>query len=312
MYEIQSARDPSAIERATDLYRNLLKRQPAAADARLQLAKMLEWRGKYAASLLELDRLPSSLRDTPLALSLRCADLAVAGNLSGAGRVAADLLRIHETNENDVNAILPALTTSKAYLVIVQLLEGLMRSQTLSAGALQQLAFAYEKLGQFKQARNTLESVAAQNPKSVEPLLLLARVAYQQHDREGALSYLAHARDLDPKNAAVHFFFGIVSIELDLPIEAKKSLGKALDLDPGNPAYNYARGAVELQGPAAWNAIPYFQKYIAARPDDPRGHFALGVAEFASHNYDAAAKEMESVARGIRKRPPGLSTFLAV
>jgi tetratricopeptide (TPR) repeat protein len=87
-----------------------------------------------------------------------------------------------------------------------------------------------------------------------------------------------------------------VCIELNLPVEAKKSLQKAVELEPANPDYNYARGSVELQGKAAWDAIPYFRKYVAARPNDPRGHFALGVAEFGSKDYQAAAAEMTRVA----------------
>lgn len=168
---------------------------------------------------------------------------------------------------------------------------------------------AYEKQGQLADARRILESLAARDPASEKALEALADVAYKQHDLEGALGYLAHARDMDPKNASVHFFFGIVCIELNLPSEAKKSLQKALDLEPGNPEYNYARGSVELQGRAAWNAIPYFNRYVAARPDDPSGHFALGVAEFASEDYESAKTEMARVAHD-RQTAAGAEYFL--
>jgi tetratricopeptide (TPR) repeat protein len=169
------------------------------------------------------------------------------------------------------------------------------------AGAYLNLARACEMLSAndpdaLNRARHALEQVLPLEPKDPAPLMELGRIAEKQKDLKGALAYLAHARDLKPDYAPVHFFFGIVCIELNLPLEAKKSLQKALDLDPNNPPYNYARGAVELQGSSGWLAIPYFKKYVAARPEDPRGHFALGVAEFTGHDYDASAKQMNLIA----------------
>jgi tetratricopeptide (TPR) repeat protein len=153
------------------------------------------------------------------------------------------------------------------------------------------------------------EQLAGLIQQRAAALLDLARTAQQQKDFQGALSYLAHARDLTPDAAPVHFFFGIVCIELDLPVEAKKSLQKALDLDPANPTYNYARGSVELQGRSAWQAIPFFQKFVAASPNDPRGHFALGVAEFSSQDYESAEKEM-NFAAAARETAAGAEYFL--
>lgn len=161
---------------------------------------------------------------------------------------------------------------------------------------LRALAAAYERRGQLSEARSRLEQLAEADAANQAPLMELARIAEREQDLKGALAYLAHARSLNPNYAPVHFFFGIVCIELNLPVEAKKSLDQALKLDPENATYNYARGAVELQGRSGWQAIPYFKKFIAARPDDPRGHFALGVAEFASQDYDASSKQMSMIA----------------
>lgn len=48
----------------------------------------------------------------------------------------------------------------------------------------------------------------------------LARVADKQTDYTGALGYITHARDLDPRNPAIHFFFGMVSMKENLLEEA--------------------------------------------------------------------------------------------
>jgi tetratricopeptide (TPR) repeat protein len=307
--EMLSAKDPGALTRAIVQYRHLLKLQPDASAVRLQLAKLLEQEKEFAASLKELDALAPVDRRKALAISLRTADLVSLGRNREAEQTAEALRKAPDLDEDVVSAVLPALVKSKADSIVILMLDLVGQRQQLSYSSLRQLAVAQERCGQFSEARTTLEKMVSANPANPAPLMELARIAEKENDLRGALGYLAHARDLDPNYAPVHFFFGVVCIELNLPIEAKKSLQKALDLDPGNAIYNYARGSVELQGRAAWQAIPYFKKFVAAKPDDPRGHFALGVAEFASQDYESSAKELDSVANN-KETAAGAQYFL--
>jgi tetratricopeptide (TPR) repeat protein len=307
--EMRGGSEPGALDRAIAQYRKLLTLEPASREVRIQLAKLLEKRGAYQASLEELAVLPSGDRTSGLAVSLRCADLASLGRSKEGEEAAQTLPRTSDLDEQVVEAVLPALLKSKADSIVIQMLSLVGQRQQLSYVNLEQLATAYERCGQLAEARVTLEKMAPADPNNPAPLMELARVARKQNDLNGALGYLAHARDLKPDYAPVHFFFGIVCIELDLPLEAKKSLQKALDLDPQNAVYNYARGSVELQGRAAWQAIPYFKNFVAAEPNDPRGHFALGVAEFASQDYESAGKEMNSAATN-KETAAGAQYFL--
>ena len=88
----------------------------------------------------------------------------------------------------------------------------------------------------------------------------------QAGDPKGALGYLAHARELEPTNAAVHFLFGIVCVELNLGAEAYESLAKAVALAPHDPDVNYAMGAVSLHRHEPSEALPYFEAYVRLRP----------------------------------------------
>jgi tetratricopeptide (TPR) repeat protein len=130
----------------------------------------------------------------------------------------------------------------------------------------------------------------------VPVLLDLARVADKAGDHQGALGYLAHARSLEPRNAAVHFLFGVVCVEMDLVAEAYESLKKAISLQPENAAINYMMGAVSLHRHEPAEAIPFFAKYVQLAPDDPRGRFALGVAYFRASDFDASRRELTAVA----------------
>ncbi|MDQ2841090.1 MAG: tetratricopeptide repeat protein [Acidobacteriota bacterium] len=307
--EMLSVTEPEAINRAIAQYRRLLKLRPESNTVRLQLSKLLERRGEYATSLKELNGLPGSDRRGALAISLRCADLTGVGRSREAETTALSLRGSSGLDEQVIDTVLPALVKNKADPIAILLLELVDQRRQLSYENRLQLSDAYARCGRLPDARRTLEKIVSDDPTNAAPLLQLARIAEKQNDLNGALEYLAHARDLNPNYAPVHFFFGVVCIELDLPLEAKKSLQKALDLDPENPAYNYARGSVELQGRAGWQAIPYFKKFVAAQPNDPRGHFALGAAEFASQDYELAAQEMTSVANDTETRA-GAEYFL--
>jgi Flp pilus assembly protein TadD len=121
-------------------------------------------------------------------------------------------------------------------------------------------------------------------------------VADEQKDYTGALGYLAHARDIEPDNASIRFFWGIVCVEENLAEEAYQALKKAVTLDPRNAYYNYAMGIVTMQRTDASEAIPYLKKYCELKPNDPRGRLALGAAYFNSRDDELAAKILSAVA----------------
>ena len=161
--------------------------------------------------------------------------------------------------------------------------------------SLRQLVIADEQAHRPAEAREALEQLALLDPKNTAHLLELARLADASKDYEGALGYLAHARDLTPRDPQVHFLFAEVAMEMDLVMQAQASLGEALALQPNNPAYNYAMGFVTLQTRGGANAIGYFQKFVAAYPDNPKGHYALGIAYYASGDYAKSKTEMHAV-----------------
>jgi Flp pilus assembly protein TadD len=262
--------------------------KPGDPEARFSLASIYEQQGKYADSLRELGQ----LGDAP-ALLLKCADLAALHRLPEAVATARQLRGAADFTEADLSPLLPKFESHPA--LAVALIEALDARGAASPATLRPLVIAYEQGKRWSDARRTLERLASAEPANPQHLLELARVACQIHDFEGALGYLGHARDLTPADARVHFLFGMILVELKLPLDARKSLEKALALDPRNPEYNYAMGSVILNARDAASAIPYFRAYVEARPGDPKGHFALGVADYVGGDYDQCRAEMQSV-----------------
>lgn len=296
LYQDHSATDPAALRNALDTYQALLRYQPAHGEALYQSAVLLRAQGEFPRSLEHIARLPPAQQRRAPVLAVRCADEAGLGHRVPADRAADALLAAADLAEADVLPILPVLFAHERAELAERLLEGVRTRGLASADGLQRLAGAYEAAGRLEAARETLEAAAAARPESVGILLDLGRVAQKAGDRRGALGYLAHARDLDPKNARIHFLFGMICVELDLGVEAYTSLKQAVELDPDNASVNYAMGAVSLHRRDPSEAVPYFKKYAALKPDDPRGPLSIGVAWFKGRDYDSARPALERAA----------------
>jgi tetratricopeptide (TPR) repeat protein len=293
----QSGGAASAIEKAITPYETIVSYEPAHVEANYQLAVLFEAQGSYGKSQTHLARLPEAAQRRAQALSVRCANLAGLGDPT-AGKAAQDLLGAADLSEPDVTAILPTLDRAGRADLAVVLLEGLAGKQLASPASLRQLGLAYERSGKLDNARTSFENAAPGFKDNLGPLLRdLARVAYKQKDYKGALGYLAHARDLAPGDASIHFFFGMACLEAELLLEARVALQKAVDLAPDQPYYNYALGAILSTQRNAGNAVPYLEKFLAMKPGDPRGRLMLGVALYRNADYDKARPELEAAAR---------------
>jgi tetratricopeptide (TPR) repeat protein len=295
-YQEHAGKIPQASQKALEAYQRLLKFEPDNVEAIYQSAFLLQLLGSFKSSLEHLARLPDQAQERSQALAVRCADYAALGERTRADLAAQELAQSADLAEADLIPLLPVLEKHHRPDLEIKLLAALAKRNPPSPSTLYKLGVLFENEEKYQQARETFEKVAQQEPNSVPLLVELARVANRQDDHKGALGYLAHARDLEPRNAAIHFFFGIVCVEENLAEEAYHSLKEAVTLDPFNAFYNYAFGAVAVQREEPSESIPYFKKYIELKPDDPRGRFLLGAAYFYSDDDEQAHKELERVA----------------
>lgn len=310
LYQEHANEDPAALQKALALYRELLTIDPSHAEALFQAAYLSACAGDWASSRAWLDRLPPELRERPQALAILAVDAAATGDRARAARAARAIASHPDLTEQDILAVVPALERAKDDGLTEQLFAELERRQLASALSLRQLGLASMRLGRLDPARHFLERAFSAGAPALPTLLDLARVAYKQKDFQGALGYLAHARDLDANNAQVHFLFGLSCVELNLGAEAFDALKKAVALAPENPYVNYAMGAVAIHRHEPSEALPYFETYVRLKPDDPRGRFALGAARFYSNDLEGARKDLALAARS-KDTAAGAYYFLA-
>jgi tetratricopeptide (TPR) repeat protein len=310
LYQEHAKEDPAAPQKALTVYGELLRVHPENDEARFQSAYLFASAGEWAASRALIDRLADAGRSTPQALAVLAVDLAGLADQTRAAQVATELLIHPDLAEEDITAVLPALERARADGLAERLLTGLAERGLASAHSLRQLGLIGLRAGQLGMAREVLErAMRSAGAPSAATLVDLARVAYKQTDFQGALAYLAQARDLDPGNAQIHFFFGIICVELNLGAEAYDALKQAASLAPENPYVNYALGAAAMHRRDPSEALPYFEKYVRLKPDDSRGRFALGAARFYTNEFDAARTDLQQAAR-VPETAAGAHYFL--
>ena len=288
LYQEDFPSDPLAPGKALAVYKKVLTYDGENQEANYQSGSLLLRKGAFEQALVHLLRLPASTQKTAQTLSLICAAYAGLRKRNRTDEVFARLILIPEFSQPDLSQMLPGLRAGDRNDLIIAAAETLRRREPLSADLEHSLALAYEASGKLAEARSTLEQFVTHGHLSVAGLMELARVAHEQKDYQGSLGYLAHARDLDPNNASIHYSFGLVCLDQELIAEARNSFEKAVQLKPENPDYNYMMGVTSVFRHDPGEAVPYFQKYLALKPQDPRGELALGVAFFRAKDYDSA------------------------
>lgn len=295
LYQENSVKDGEAPAKALQIYQRVLHLQPTDAEANYQSAVLLQRAGRLKESLLHLERLPQKTEQGAQALALRLALDIGLGRQQQASRTFERLLDAADLSEPDVLSILPTIEKQPLEWsdnVAIRLLEKLTERGHATHTSWRSLGSLYERRRQLPQARGALERAATTDRPTASVLIDLARIAHKQQDHKGALGYLAHARDIEPNDGRIHFFFGMVCVEMELIAEAHQALGRAVSLDPNNAQYAYAMGVVSTHRRDPGEAIPYFQKYVQLKPDDPRGRLSLGAAYFIGGNLAEAKKEL--------------------
>ena len=288
--------DQAARAEALRLSLKALQLEPSNNEAHYQVATTLLWNRDYRSSLEHLGKLSSESRSKIGAQALLCADNAALGERRAMDEAAQALAANPDLSEPDADTCVPMLRTARRADLIDTLLTAVQTHQALSPDGLRVLGLAQEAEGQLQLARATLEKAFAAKDTSVVILEDLTRVARAANDNQGALGYLAHARDLAPNDAALPYEFGAVCVRMGLYAEARKAIAEALRLDPDNADYNLGMGTVVSFSADPSQALPFLTRYHALRPKDPEGVLALGTANFRAKDYDTASRWLTEAA----------------
>lgn len=290
IYLQTAATDAAARTEALRLSEKAALLAPDNDEAHYQAATLLTWEEKYQRSLDHLARLSAEARVQVGAEALFCADEAGLLHKEAASRHATALAANPGLTEQDAMTCLPALRAAHRADLIETLFVAAASRHPLSAAGVRILGLAQEAEGKLEPARATLEQAFAADSTATIVLVDLTRVAKAAKDYQGALGYLAHARELAPTDASLPYEFGVICVKLGLLGEARKAMEQAIKLAPDNPEYNLGMGTVLSFSHDPSEALPFLDKYHALRPSDPEGILKLGTTYFRMKDYEAAGK----------------------
>lgn len=298
-----AATDPSARAEALRLSVKVLELDPASDEANYQAATILFWNKDHRLSLEHLKKLGAQSAAQVGAQALLCADYAALGEREATSQAANALTANPDLTEQDADTCLPALREARRADLIEPLFSAAAARQPLSPAGLRILGLAQEAEGKLPAARTTLENAFVADSKSVVILEDLTRVAKAANDNEGALGYLAHARDLDRDNPALPYEFGVICVRIGLFAEARKAIAEALRLAPDDPDYNLGMGMVVSFSEDPSQGLPFLKHYHELRPQDPEGLLALGTANFRAKDYETALGWLKQAAAKPKTAP---------
>ncbi len=297
LYLENAAKFAAAPKKALSTYQRILLYDPTHVEANYQCAVLLQLTGDYKTSLLHVSKLSAEYQQSAQVIAVLCAAYQGLGNRAKADEYGAKLIAHPDLSEADVLSLLPVLETKQRGDLLGKLFDGLIAAQKASPEIFYRAGLLAEKRNQLTIARDYLEKAAAQEQPAVALLVDLARVAHKQQDAKGALGFLAHARDLEPRNAALHFSFGMICAEQNLGAEAHAAFSKALALEPNNATYLYAMGVAASYRHDPGEAIPPLQKYLQLKPNDAQGQLLLGSVYYKIKDYPAARQVLQQAVK---------------
>jgi len=209
-----AATDPAARAEALRLSEKAALLTPDNDEAHYQAATVLTWDEKYQRSLDHLAKLSADAHVQVGVEALLCADEAGLQHNESASRHAATLVANPGLTEQDAMTCLPALRTARRADLIETLFAAAASRHSLSAAGLRILGLAQEAEGKLEPARATLEQAFAADSTATIVLVDLTRVAKAAKDDQGALGYLAHARELTPTDASLPYEFGVICLKM--------------------------------------------------------------------------------------------------
>jgi tetratricopeptide (TPR) repeat protein len=153
-----------------------------------------------------------------------------------------------------------------------------------------QLAEAYRKVHNEKEAGRLLEQSAREHPKSAAPLAVLGDLEIEMQTYEAAIKHLSAAVTLDPANNESRDRLAAAYKSKGNAAAALAQLAKSLAHDPNDALAHFLRAQICDDRNDDAHALPEAEKVLALQPQNPRGRTILAkILVRMSETQDAAS-----------------------
>ncbi len=259
--------------------KNALKQDPRNKEARLSLGEAYLLGGEGAGAEKEFERARS---------------LGV-----GMAEVAPSLGRAY-LMQGKADEVLDKIRLEDAY------------PASLKADILVVRAHAHMQKAQPKEAEKTFGEALEQNPKSVDAMLGLARMAALNQQWDKAIELTDKALAIDPNSSEGWAIKGEIARQKGDLAAADSDFDKALSLQPLNPPALLGSAGVNLLLGNAGKANKAIDQLLKLNPDNPLANYLRAVSLYRDGDSDAAAETLQIVLRTAPNHLPSLQMMGAI
>ena len=266
-------------ESAYRTFAKVLARDPAYANANLQMAQLALDRKEYALSLRCLVRLPKPEQEEFAVRVLRLR--ALWGN--GEKVEAESLLLALETEaSSDIRyrfALAMAFVAMERFAEAEESFTVVLQADPTNFDILYNMGMSALRAGHVERATEAFQRAQQIRPGDVDCLVGLARAFMLQHMDSSALPVLARAHEMAPNRTDILLLMAQSSYNEGYYADTVIAYDKYLKLKPDDDIARRERGFALTRSFRVEEGIKELELYVKRHPRDPRGYYKLAAAQ---------------------------------
>lgn len=182
------------------------------------------------------------------------------------------------------------LITQEKYGQAVDILESVLREESLIPQAMLLLAQSYIKLDRREEAKEQFDHLLKDDPESVQALIGLANLLLEEGKREDVIALCKQTLSIDERNVQAYTILGDVHMdEKDYP-HAFPYLEKAVEIQPKLTRNRLNLGACFVGLRQYDKAESLLQEIVSEHPKFPWAHYHLGLLYEEQERWGEAKK----------------------
>ena len=186
-----------------------------------------------------------------------------------------------------------------------ELLSGVVDSQASDINMSYALASSFIKLREADAADQAIAQIRTVTGEGPYIHLLLAEKHYASGAAARALAELNEVASSNSKMLLVHYYAGLLLLNLKRPDEALQEFERELALNPTDLQAKYSLGDILLAGKNVDRGLAMIREVVRARPEHGDALYALGKALLKRGDIAGAIENLERASKLDPQRPEG-------
>ncbi len=286
-------------EKARQAFEKVLAREPAHANANLQMAQLAIDKNEYSLSLRCLERLPKADQQAFPVRLLHLRALWGAGQKTEADNLLRELEKEASSDIRYRYALAMAFVAMERFAEAEDSLTIVLQAAPTDFDVLYNLAMAALRADHTDRAVGVFQRALQVRPDDVDCLVGLARALILAREDPKALPLLVRARRMAPTRPDILLLMAQSSYNAGYYADTAIAYDKYLKLKPDDDIARRERGFALTRSFRVKEGIEDLEWYVKRHPQDPWGFFKLAAAQ----SPEDKEQSLESINRALDLDP---------